>query len=221
MEKNQNDADRHDETDRNQPNTNERLTGRTPNSKLVMNQLTVDKPTQHNTRQESTRWQHVLGRQIITEVHQRQAQYLDISVRPHREGTEHGHRGTDNSQYPCGPLTRPMQFLQKEGRADLMHRDGRCQGSKYQQGIEQDRNEIAHGRHRDKRLLEYVRQSDEDERRTTVRLHTYGESRREDHQSGEDGDSRIEQGYLCGRAHQIGVALEIGSISAKTGCSKT
>ena len=221
MEEDQDDADRHDETDGKEPGAEERLTGGAPGKELFTHQPMVDAPAYHDARQEGTRGQHILSCQVVAEVHQRQAQYLDISVRPHREGTEHGHRGTDDSQYPCGPLTRPMQFLQKEGRADLMHRDGRCQGSKYQQGIEQDRNEIAHGRHRDKGLLEHIRQGDENERRTTIRLHTHGESRGEDHQSCEDGDGRIKQGYLRGRAQEISVALEIGGVSAKTGCSKT
>ena len=87
----------------------------------------------------------------------------------------------------------------EEGRADLVHRDSRCEGREHQQGIEQDGDKISHSWHRDKRLLEHIRQGDEDKRRATVRLDAHREGGREDHQSGEDGDGRIEQGYLCGR----------------------
>ena len=81
-----------------------------------------------------------------------------------------------------------MQFLLEEGGTDLMHGDGRCEGSEHQQGIEQDGDEVTHCGHRNKRLLEHIRQSNENERGAAVRLNADGEGGREDHQSGEDSD---------------------------------
>ena len=58
-------------------------------------------------------------------------------------------------------------------------------------------------------LLEHVRKREKNQRRTAVGLYSYGEGGREDHQTRQNGDSRIQQGNLCSRLQQIGVSLEI------------
>ena len=83
MEKDQNEAERYDETDGKEPNLEERLTQRAAIGKLVAHQLTIDKPAKHDTREEGARGQHELGRQEVAEVHQRHAQYLNFGIGPH------------------------------------------------------------------------------------------------------------------------------------------
>ena len=79
-----------------------------------------------------------------------------------------------------------------------MHRDGRSQGCKHQQGIEHHTNHPPYLRHPDKGLLKHVRQRDEDERRTTVGANAYREGSGEYHESCEDGYHRVEHHNLTG-----------------------
>ena len=111
--------------------------------KLVLDHLTVHQPSHDDTRQEGTCWQHQLCCQEVTEVHQRHAKHLQVGIGPYRKGAEHGNQRTYHREDPSGPVTRQMEFLMEEGRTDLVHGDGRCQGSEDQQGIEQAGDDIA------------------------------------------------------------------------------
>ena len=51
--------------------------------KFILQQLTTDKPSHHNTREEGSRRQHQLSCQHVTEVHQRQSEELDSAVSTH------------------------------------------------------------------------------------------------------------------------------------------
>ena len=95
-----------------------------------------------------------------------------------------------------------MKLFGKEGCTNLMHGDGARQGGKYQQGIEQDADDIAHGRQRTESLLEDVWQRDEDERRATVGTDAHGGGGGEDNQPGEYGDEGVKQCYLAGGIQQ-------------------
>ncbi len=97
-----------------------------------------------------------------------------------------------------------------------MHRDGRSQGCQYKQSIEQHRNHITDNRHVTESLLEYVWQGNEDERRTAVWLHTYREGCREDHQTCQYGDYRINGHNLSSRLQEIGLSVEVRGISTQT-----
>ncbi len=118
-------------------------------------------------------------------------------------------------------LASYFQFLIKHGSTDFVHRNGRSQCSQHQQSVKQYRNNIPHNRHRSKCLLENVRQSNEDERRTTIRINTYGECCRENHQSRHNGDYRIYGHYLSSRLQQIGLSVEIRGIGTKTSRTQT
>ena len=173
MKENQDDADRHDETDRKQPSTEERFTVRPFVGELIPHQPSVCKPAYQDAREEGSGWQHILSRQIVAELHQWQSQHLNIGICPNRKRTEHGYQRADCRQYPGSTLTRQMKLLMEEGRTNLMHGDGRGKGSEYQQGIEQYGNHVADGRHGEKRLLKHIRQGNEDERGATVGLYTH------------------------------------------------
>ena len=102
-----------------------------------------------------------------------------------------------------------------------MHGDRRREGCKHQQGIEKHSNHVARDRHATESLLEHIRQRYENERRTTIGLYTHREGGRENHESCQDSNERIEQSNLSGRTQQISIALEIRSIGAETGGAET
>ena len=77
MEEDQDNADRYHKTDGEQPSLEESGLQDASIGKLMLHQLTIDKPAHHNTRQEGASWQHQLSREEIAEVHQRHAKELE------------------------------------------------------------------------------------------------------------------------------------------------
>ena len=109
-----------------------------------------------------------------------------------------------------------MKVLMEECRSDFMHRDGGCECGEREQCVEEDGDDIADGRHGCKRLVEHVGERDEDERGAGVGSHADGEGRRENHQSCQDGDERIDEGDLHRRTHQARLLREIGGVGTQT-----
>ena len=102
-----------------------------------------------------------------------------------------------------------------------MHGDGGGEGGKGKEGIEEDGDGISHSGCGCKGFVEDVWQGDEDERGARIGLHTDGEGGGENHQSGKYGDEGVEQGDLCRRPDEIGLAAEIGSIGTQAGGAET
>ena len=89
-----------------------------------------------------------------------------------------------------------MQLLEDERRAYLVHGDGGSERGKGKQGVEQHADHISEGGRES--LLEDVGQRDEDERRAAVGVDAHGESRGENHQSGEHRHHGIDKRHLNG-----------------------
>ena len=96
-----------------------------------------------------------------------------------------------------------------------MHRDGGGQCRQHQQGIEEHRHAITHNRHIGKRLVEDIRERDENQRRTTIWLDAHREGGREYHQTSQDGDDRINHYNLTCRLQEIGLSAEVRSVSTE------
>ena len=77
-----------------------------------------------------------------------------------------------------------MQFLVKEGRTNLVHRDGTRKGGQCQERIEKNGDHITHNWHGAKGRLEDIGQGYEQQSGTAVRIYSYGE------RGGEDDKSR-------------------------------
>ena len=175
MHKYQHDAHRHDITDTEHIDHEERLRSCCfPIGKLLTHQGLRGEPPHKDTREQGASRQHILCRQIVAELHQGHAQQLDVRL-AYRQRAENGNQAAHSRLNPSRCRTSYLQFFVEESRADLMHGDGRGQSSEYQQGIEQDTGHIAHPRYWGKSLMEHIRQRDEDERRTTVGIHSYRE----------------------------------------------
>ena len=112
-------------------------------------------------------------------------------------------------------MPRDMQFLVEEHRTDLVHRDGRGEGGKHQQRIEKDGDHVTQYGHEGKRLLEHVRQGDENQRRSAIRLDTHREGSRENHQSCQNRDDGIQDGDLSCRVKQVDLFIEIARIGTQ------
>ena len=74
------------------------------------------------------------------------------------------------------------------------HQRGQCR--QRQQHEEEQRDTVTHHREGGKCLLKHIRQRDEDERRTAIRINPYREGSREDHQSGKNSHHTVYQRYL-------------------------
>ena len=109
-----------------------------------------------------------------------------------------------------------MQLLTQERSAHLMNGDIAGQGGYGQQQIEKDTHKVFHQGHTAKSLFKNIGQSDEDQRRTTVGLHTYREGGGEDNETCQDGHQGVNTGNLKGRRQQFGFAFEITGISTQT-----
>ena len=97
-----------------------------------------------------------------------------------------------------------------------MQRNGGCQSSQSQQYIEQQRKNHCQERYATKSLLEHIGQSDENQRRTCIRLDTYRECSRENNQSRQDCHKGINHTYAQSCLSQPGIRAEIRSIGRKT-----
>ena len=136
MQENQEDAERHNISDREYIGFEERLCDGATIGKLIAYHLAINKPTHDDTCEETTYGQHELGSQEIAEIHQRHTEHMQV-VGSGRERTEHGDARADHRQNPRGILTRQIQFLVEKRRTNLVHGDGGRQGSEYQQGVKQ------------------------------------------------------------------------------------
>lgn len=161
MKEDQDDTQRHNVSNGEEPSPEEGLAKGSTIGKLILHQLAVSNPPHQDTRQESASRQHQLGRQEVAEIEQRHAKQLQIAISTHRQGAENGNHGTNHRQYPGCTMTRQFQFLMKEDCTNLMHGNGGGEGSKDQQGIEQDGDDITHHRHSTESLTKHIGQGDE------------------------------------------------------------
>ena len=89
MQEDQDNAERHNISDREYIGREERLSDGAMIGKLIMYHLAIDKPSHDDTREESANGQHELGCQEVAEVHQRHADHLQV-VGSGRERAEYG-----------------------------------------------------------------------------------------------------------------------------------
>ena len=85
MEEDQDNANGYDKTDGEQPSLEEGGLQGASIGKLMLYQLTIDKPAHHNARKEGACGQHQLSCEEIAEVHQRHAKELYSTISAHGE----------------------------------------------------------------------------------------------------------------------------------------
>ena len=100
---------------------------------------------------------------MVAECQQVATQQLDIRTSTYRQGADNSYQAAYHRDHPSRPAAWGVQFFREESRSNLMHRDGRGERGKYQQGIEHHGYEVTHERHACESLLEHVRQGDEDQ----------------------------------------------------------
>lgn len=102
----------------------------------------------------------------------------------------------------------------EEGCRHFMQGYQRCQGSERQQDVEEYGNDDSHQRHRCKGFLEDVGKGDEDEGGAGVGVDADREGSGENHQSGKNGDERVDGDNVARRLEKVGLTGEIAGKGA-------
>ena len=214
VQKDEQDAERTDETDAEQEDAEESATDGSPVGELVAQGLPRHHPSHEQAGEQTTDRQENLSGDEVEKVEERLAEERQSVVCPQGKRTKSPNHCARSSDEDGRPPARDVHLLLQEGGAHLMQRNERGEGSHGEQQVEHDGHDIAHDRHGCKGLVEHVGQGDEDQRSPRVGIDADGEGCGENHQSGEDGHHAIDDADLNRRLQQIGLAGEIGGIGA-------
>lgn len=163
------DTERGDEADEEQPEAVSTDRSGAPVRELIAYHLAWRYPTDEDTGRERTEWKKNVRREEVAEVEEALSADGDVHCSA-GEGTSDTDENSDDRLDDGTFRPGDMQFFKEQRRADLMHGDRRGEGCKSKERIEQDADDITQDRR--ERLLEDVRQCDEDQRRTTVGIDT-------------------------------------------------
>ena len=191
-------------------------------------------PSHKQTGKQSASRQEYLTRKEVEPVEYRlSAKDQPVAGVAIRQRTEHANDRAQQRDDNRTLGTRYLQLLVEEGGANLVERHQRGEGCQRQEGVEQQRHNLAHQRHRRESLLEHVGQCDEYQSGTRIltgqlwvgqlvgSIRIAGEEGGEYHQTCQDGDERVDADNLHSRLREMCVALEIAGIGAQTAHAQT
>ena len=162
MQEDEQNADWTDETNHEEEYGKQLTTHRAPIRKLITHNLLRNIPPQEKTGDNRSKRHQQLRREIVTirkEILTEESQSWNCSL---RKRTEHGYDAAGDGLYPRSLGTGYLALLVNHCRTNLVHGDGRSECRQYQQSIEKYLDDVTCHRHITKRLLEHIRQSDED-----------------------------------------------------------